>query len=167
MKKIAISAFFVLLAVAFIGCDSKKNEWSYLYGYTNNDIIGTYHFSNATYAFESLTESEYCHLCDDAEIMVSPFQGNSVSITVKCPAEGYNQTFTGRPTYNEDDFLINMTDNPFEPNIEYTLTASVYTNAKGEIRLHGFARKIIYELDLNHLQIVKACYNYYFDVIKD
>ena len=167
MKKTLISAFFILLAVAFVGCKDEKKGWDYLYGYTNDDIIGTYHFSNVADAFESLTPSEYCYLCDDAEVTISSYQENSVKFTIKCPEEGYNQTFTGRPTYNEDDFLINMSVNPFEPNTEYTVTASVYTNAKGEIRLHGFARKIIYGVDLNQQQFVQFCYNYYFDVIKD
>ena len=167
MKKILISAFFLLIAVAFIGCDGKKNEWNYKYGYTNDDIIGTYHYSNLSDAFESLTESEYCFLCDDAEITVSSYQENSVKFTIKCPNENYNQTFTGRPTYNEDDFMISMTNNSIELNTEYTLMASVYTNVKGEIRLHGFARKIIYGVDLNQQQFVKFCYNYYFDVIKN
>ena len=105
MKKTLISAFFILLAMAFVGCKDEKKGWDYLYGYTNDDIIGTYHFSNVADAFESLTPSEYCYLCDDAEVTISSYQENSVKFTIKCPEEGYNQTFTGRPTYNEDDFL--------------------------------------------------------------
>ena len=167
MKKIAISAFFLLIAVAFIGCESKKSEWNYKYGYTNDDIIGTYHFSNLADTFESLTESEYCFLCDDAEITISSYQENSVRFTIKCPEAGYNHTFSGKPTYSDDDFLINMSESVLGVNIEYSVTASVYTNAKNEIRLHGFARKIVFEYDTNQQQVVKYCYNYYFDVIKN
>ena len=167
MKKTLISAFFILLAVAFVGCKDEKKGWDYLYGYTNDDIVGTYHFSNVADAFESLTESEYCHLCDDAEITISSYQENSVKFTIKCPDAGYNHSFTGRTSYSENDFLINMSEKALGVNIEYTVTASVYTNAKSEIRLHGFARKIIYQYDTNQEEIVKECYNYYFDVIKN
>jgi len=167
MKKTLISAFFILLAVAFVGCKDEKKGWDYLYGYTNDDIVGTYHFSNVADAFESLTESEYCHLCDDAEITISSYQENSVKFTIKCPDAGYNHSFTGRTSYSENDFLINMSEKALGVNIEYTVTASVYTNAKNEIRLHGFARKIIYQYDTNQEEIVKECYNYYFDVIKN
>ena len=167
MKKTLISAFFILLAVAFVGCKDEKKGWDYLYGYTNDDIVGTYHFSNVADAFESLTESEYCHLCDDAEITISSYQENSVKFTIKCPDAGYDHSFTGRTSYSENDFLINMSEKALGVNIKYTVTASVYTNAKSEIRLHGFARKIIYQYDTNQEEIVKECYNYYFDVIKN
>ena len=101
MKQMKMSAFFLLLAVMLVGCKDEKKEWNYLYGYTNEDIIGTYHFSNAADAFDSLIESEYCFLCDDAEITISPLE-NMIDFVVKCPDENnFQHVFRGKPTYNE------------------------------------------------------------------
>ena len=61
-----------------------------------------------------------------------------------------NATLKGNPALNDDDFLITLVDYPYE------LTAYVYTNASGQIRLHGFVRKN------NHDHPT-----YYFDVIKN
>ena len=160
MKQIKISAFFLLLAVMLVGCKDERKEWNYLYGYTNEDIIGAYHFSNVTDAFDSLIESEYCFLCDDAEITISPYMENRIEFVVKCPDENFHHVFQGMPTYNENECLISMTDN------YYSVSAFVYTNAKGQIRLHGFARYGI-PAPAENPSAVTTCYNYYFDVIKN
>ena len=49
---------------------------------------------------------------------------------------------------------------------DYTLTAYVYKNAKGDIRLHGFARRIYYETVYESgipVKRVKSMINYYFE----
>lgn len=157
----------VALAMMLVSCEKPpKSEWSYIYGYSNEDVIGTYHFSNVSDAFETLTEGEYCHLCSDAEISIAPYATNSVEFHVKSANAGYDQIFTGAPSHNNNDFLITMS-NQVGSTTEYTVTASVYNNAKGDIRLHGFARKIIYGIDTENHKYLKYCYNYYFDVIKN
>lgn len=168
MKNKTLKLVLVALGLMLVSCGkNQKSEWSYLYGYSNLDIIGTYHFSDLPDAFDALEENEFCHLCRDAEITISPYSGSSVEFKIKCPNEGYDQTFTGDPSLNEDDFLINLRKSPSSSNTEYSVTASVYQNSKGEIRLHGYARKTVYGVDSNQQQYVRYCYNYYFDVIKN
>lgn len=107
-----------------------------------------------------MIESEYCFLCDDAEITISPLE-NMIDFVVKCPDENnFQHVFRGKPTYNENECLISMTDN------YYSVSAFVYTNAKGQIRLHGFARYGI-PAPADDPSAVTTCYNYYFDVIKN
>ena len=167
MKNKALTLMVLVLGLMLVSCGKDPNsEWTKYYGYTNDDIIGTYRFSNVSDAFASLTESDYCHLCSDAQITIASYSMNSVEFHVKSPNADYDQTFTGVPSHNTDDFLISMS-NQMGSTTEYTVTATVYNNAKGEIRLHGFARKIIYGIDDEEHKYVKYCYNYYFDVIKN
>lgn len=168
MKNKTLKLMLMALGLMLVSCGkTQKTEWNHYYGYTNTDIVGTYRFSNLPDAFDALTEGEYCHLCKDAEITISHYSGSSIEFKVNCSNEGYNQTFTGDPSHNEDDFLINMTNGHSTSNTEYSVSASVYDNSKGEIRLHGYARKTIYGVDSNQHQYVRESYNYYFDVIKN
>ena len=166
MKNKTAKLMLAALVLMLVSCGKdQKSEWNYVYGYSNDDIIGTYRFSNVSDAFETLAEGDYCHLCSDAEISIAPYESNSVEFHVKSTNAGYEQTFTGSPSHNDDDFLVSMSKQGGLT--EYTVTASVYNNAQGDIRLHGFARKIIYGIDEEQHQYVKYCYNYYFDVIKN
>ena len=49
-KNITLAALFMLVALVFTGCE-KKNEWSYFYNYSVDDIAGDYHYSNVSNAF--------------------------------------------------------------------------------------------------------------------
>ena len=178
MKKIAISAFFVLLAVAFIGCDSKKNEWNYKYGYTNDDIIGEYSFSNIDKVFDDLEQSGYCHICDNAEISVTAASAKTVNFIINCPDDNFSRTFIGVPTKNPGDCMIRMSSGYIQTGGSqlraYNLLASVYQNDEQKIRLHGFAALNTYKLvavpntdPILYDTIQDSGVNYYFDVIKN
>jgi len=83
---------------------------------------------------------------------------------------GFNKTFTGRLVLNGDAFLISMSM-PTSVYPDYEVTAYVYKNDKGNVRLHGFARHIYYEnlvvdFDGTVHKDVKSMVNYYFDVVK-
>ena len=151
MKNIRILSVLFLLSLFFVSCEEEQNnEWERYYGYTNEEIIGSYSNSNVADAFDGLTESLYCHICDDARITVTAESENMVRFSVNSAEAALNTSLKGNPALNDDDFLITLVDSP------YKLTAYVYTNAEGQLRLHGFVRA--YSPNL---------VNYYFDVIKN
>ena len=151
MKKIKILSVLLMLGILFVSCDKEqKSEWERHYGYTNAEITGSYSNSNVADAFDGLTESLYCHICDDARVTITSESENTVQFSIRSTKAELNATLKGNPALNDDDFLITLTDSPYE------LTAYVYTNAEGQLRLHGFVRA--YSPNL---------VNYYFDVIKN
>ena len=173
MKKMRFMALLLMVGAMMLACkkDGAK-EWQQFYDFTLDDIKGTYAFSYVSSAFDGLMETSYSHICDDANITVSNYLGSESSIEFKmnCKKVSFNKSFTGKPAINEDDpFLLNMASPNSSENPDYTLTAYVYKNAKGDIRLHGFARRIYYEIvvenGVNHKK-VKSMINYYFDVKK-
>ncbi len=168
-----VMALLLLVGAMMVACQKDNaKEWQQFYDFTLDDVKGTYDFSYVSSAFDGLTETPYCHICEDANIIVSSYLGSesSIEFKVNCTKETFNKSFTGRPAINEDaPFLLNMTSPNTSEYPDYTLTAYVYKNAKGDIRLHGFARRIEYEIvvenGVNHKR-VKSMINYYFDVIK-
>ena len=173
MKNIKYLSVLVVLGLFFVSCEkqSQEKEWDKYYGYPNEEIVGTYAFSNVKDAFDGLTENAYCHICEDAKINITASSGNTIEFKVNCPSDEFNRTFEGRPCLTDDDFLIQMTIPSSSPHPDYELTVYVYKNDKGDIRLHGFARHITYQIDTNSdgtvLYKIKSKINYYFDVIKN
>ena len=161
-RNIIWAAFLLMFALVFSGCEKKKTEWTYLYGYTVDDIAGTYHYSNIADAFDLITESNDVFICEDAILTVRKNTETTVEIRLKCPDEGYDQTFDGQPFNATDDFRIYLRkgSEPTRPTFE--LNATVYTNKQGEIRLHGYGRKLKY-----HHEDGWYYQNWYFDMIKD
>lgn len=174
MKPVKLMPVLLLLSVLFVGCEKQPQEkdWHRLYGYTIDDIAGTYAFSNISDAFDGLTESPYCHICEDAQITVTASSGNTIEFRVNCPDETFNKLFEGRPCATDGAYMVNMKLPASSIYPVYELTAYVNENDKGDIRLHGFARHIVYELVYNPEteetdHVVKSKTNYYFDVIKN
>lgn len=173
MKKMRFMALLLMVGTLMVACQKDDaKEWQQFYDFTLDDIKGTYDFSYVSSAFNGLTETSFCHICEDAAVSVSTYLGSesSIEFKVNCAKETFNKSFTGRPAINEDDpFLLNMSSPNTSDYPDYTLTAYVYKNAKGDIRLHGFARRIYYEIvvenGVNH-KVVKSMINYYFDVKK-
>lgn len=178
MKKTLISAFFLLLAVVFVGCKDEKKEWNHKYGYTIDEIIGEYAFSNIDKVFDDLEPSSYCHICDDAEISVTRVSAGTVRFKINCPNDNYSRTFTGAPTKNPDDFMIRMSSGYEQYGGSrlraYNVNAFVYQNNAQQIRLHGFSSLNTYKLVLVpgteppiYDTVQDSGVNYYFDVIKN
>ena len=173
MKNIKFLPIFILLCAFFVSCEKpQQDEWDEHYGYTNEDIAGVYVFSNITNAFGDMTESAYCHICEDAKIEITAGSGGSIEFKMQCPSDDFNRTFEGLPRVTDNDFLINMRAPSWESYPNYELTVYVYKNNQGGTRLHGFARHVVYQLVYNPVteetdHIVKSKVNYYFDVIKN
>ena len=172
MKNIKWLPLLLMLGVFLVSCEKEqKKEWNKYYGYSNEEIVGSYSFSKVEDAFEDLTESAYCHICEDAKINITARSESIIEFNVNCPNDEFNRTFEGRPCLTDDDFLINMTAPSGTPHPDYELTVYVYKNDQGDIRLHGFARHIKYEIhnDPNGMPVynIKSKVNYYFDVIKN
>ena len=173
MKNIKYLSVLLMLSLLFVSCEkqSQNKEWNKHYGYTNEEIIGSYAYSKVANAFDGLTESIYCHICEDAKINITGEGGNIIEFKVNCPSDEFNRTFEGRPCMTDDDFLINMTAPSGNSHPDYELTVYVYKNDKGDIRLHGFARHITYQIvdnaDGTTVYNVESKVNYYFDVIKN
>ncbi len=151
MKHIKILFVLLLLGFVFASCEKEqKNEWNKHYGYTKGEIVGPYSYSNVANAFDGLNNNIYCHICEDAIICIFADSGDKIRFDFKSAKAELNVSLTGPIVLNENDFLINYADGLFH------LTAYVYTNAAGQIRLHGFVRRDAGDRD-----------TYYFDVIKN
>lgn len=172
MKKMRFLTLLLMVGVLMTACQKDDaKEWDKYYGYTVDEIKGTYAFSYVASAFDGLTENNYCHICQDAEISVTSYleSESSIAFNVNCPKASFNKTFTGRPVMSEDGFLVKMSLPSTSPDPDYELTVYVYKNAKKDIRLHGFARHILYETIVENgttIKRVKSMVNYYFDVKK-
>jgi hypothetical protein len=173
IKNIKYLLVLFILSLLFVSCEKQpQKEWTKLYGYTAEEIAGTYAFSNISDAFESLTENAYCHVCEDAKIDITAGSANTIEFHVNCPSDEFNRTFEGRPRATDDDYLINLTYPAISSHPSYELTAYVYKNHQGDIRIHGFARHVIYETVYNpsteqNDYVPKSNINYWFDVIKN
>ena len=174
MKKMRFLPLVLVLGVLLFSCKKDETkEWKQFYNFTLEDVMGTYTNSNVTGAFEGLKENDFCHICEDAEVSISPYMGSDSSIEFKvyCSKAGFNKTFTGHPVLNSDAFLISMSMPASSIYPDFEVTAYVYKNDKGNVRLHGFARHIYYEnlvvdFDGTVHKDVKSMVNYYFDVVK-
>jgi hypothetical protein len=176
MKKMRFLPLMLVLGVLLFSCKKDETkEWKQFYDFTLEDIMGTYTYSNVSGAFNALTENDFCHICEDAVVDISPYFGSNTSIEFKvnCQKANFSKSFTGHPVLNDDNFLISISIIPPSSNYpDYEVTAYVYKNDKGNIRLHGFARHIYYEnlvvdFDGTEHKDVKYMVNYYFDVIKN
>ncbi len=177
MRKAFLFTLIGLMALA--SCKPDKNEWSKVYGYTQEDIVGEYTNSNIDDAFDGLEEVEenhYCHLCDDATITITPSGSSNISLNIQCPEAGFSRTFQGNPAKMDDDFLIRMSSGYLYSGGRlraYNLMAYVYRNEAQQIRLHGFASLDNYTLvypipDNPNADTIKSnSHTYYFDVIKN
>ena len=176
-KHNTLAAVLMLFALVFTGCE-KKNEWSKYSGYSNEDIIGNYSYSNVTDAFYGLSEGEFCHICPDAEISITGLTDNTVKFVIKCPEAEFSREYIGTPRKFKNDFMVQMTSGYLSRGSNklksYTLTSYVYKNEVGKIRLHGFAsynkfnveHPVPSDLTIVDTVLIQSV-NYYFDMIKD
>ena len=178
MKRFKLFALLCLLGVSFVSCNDKtKSEWSNYYGYTNNEIVGTYSFSNVSTAFDGV-EGIGRHACPDAEvdIQVSSQNSNMLQFTINCPDEEYSRTIEDYATPNENDFMLRMSSGYIHSGSGkvkiYVVNAHVLRNGKQQIRLSGFSALNTYneiidsESGTSSYVQVDGEY-YYFDVIKN
>ena len=174
MKKMRFLPLVLVFGLLLFSCKKDETkEWKQFYDFTLADIMGTYTNSNVSGAFDALTENDFCHICEDAVINMSSYLGSdsSIEFNVNCQKANFNKSFTGRPVMNDDNFLISMSMPATSIYPYYEVTAYVYKNDKGNVRLHGFARHIYYEnvvvdFDGTEHKDVKSMVNYYFDVLK-
>ena len=161
MKNTKFLLALLMLGFLFVSCEKQQQEeWTHYYGYNIEEIAGTYTFSHVDDAFDGLTESVYCHICEDAKISVTAGSGGTIEFKLNCPSDDFNRTFEGLPRLTDNDFLISMTAPSWSP--IYKLTVYVYKNNEGQIRFHGFARHVH-----NAGTVQEYPVNYYFDVIKN
>lgn len=174
MKNYRRMALLCLMGLFLASCGDSKTEWENFYGYTNDDIIGTYSFSNVPDAFEGV-EGVDRYACDNAEISIAPYSGRQVEFKINCPSQGFNRTFTGVPSPNDGDFMVRMSSG-YKPYGNgklraYNMTGYVLKNEKQQLRMHGFASINIYKLVALETggtdTIPDDGKYYYFDVIKN
>ena len=175
MKNYTLMALLCLMGLFFASCNGgSKTEWENYYGYTNNDIIGTYSYSNVADAFEGV-EGAGRYACDNAEISVAPYSGSQVEFKINCPSQGFNRTFTGKPSPNNDDFMVHMSSGYQHYGSNklraYNVTGYVLKNTKQQLRIHGYAAVNTYKLIVLETGGVDTIPDngtyYYFDVIKN
>ena len=65
MKRISIISLLLFLGFATVSCNKEKK------GYTIDDIVGEYIFSNAADTFDGLEADENTFLCYDAVITIT------------------------------------------------------------------------------------------------
>lgn len=171
-KTFTLSLFCLLFAMVFVSCEkNEKKEWSRFLGYTVSDIVGEYSYSNASDAFSSLIESDEGHLCPDAEISITSNSAQAVSLRVVCPDHNFQKSFSGKPSLNANDFLIEMYGGM--SNLKrYGITTEVMKNEQKDVRLKGFVTEDHYQRIYDtEAQVYDTVYDYsvkyYFDVIKN
>ena len=175
MKNYKLIVLLCMVGLFSASCNKdSKTDWENYYGYTNNDIIGTYSFSNVSDAFEGV-EGVGRYSCDNAEISVSQYSGSQVEFNINCPSQGFNRTFTGKPSPNSNDFMVHMSSGYQHYGNgklrAYNLTGYVLKNSKQQLRMHGFAAVNTYKLVALETggtdTIPDDGKYYYFDVIKN
>ena len=177
MKNYKLLVLSCLMGIFFSSCkEESKSEWKNYYGYTNEDVIGTYSFSNISTAFDGV-EGVGRHSCPDAEVSIetSPQNPKMLRITVKCPKEEFERTIDDFATPNEDDFMLHMSTGIMHTGNKikaYNVTAYVMKNGKEQLRLHGYAAvntyKEVYNEESGNTSYVQDDGEYYyFDVIKN
>lgn len=175
MKNYKLLVLLCLVGLSFASCKDKSDtEWENYYGYTNKDILGTYSFSNVSDAFEGV-EGEGRYACQNAEISISTYSGSQVEFKINCPSQGFNRSFTGKPSPNADDFMVHMsTGYQYYGNGRlraYNVTGYVLKNPKQQLRIHGYASMNTYKLvpieGVGTDTIPDDGKYYYFDVIKN
>ena len=177
MKNYKLLTLFCLMGIFFTSCkEESMSEWKNCYGYTNEDVVGTYAFSNISTAFDGVEEVGR-HVCPDAEVSIQPSTQNPniLRFTINCPDLEYTQTVEDYATPNEDDFMLRMSTGYIHSGNKvkvYVVNAHVMKNAKQELRLSGFSAVNSYKEVYNeesgttsYLQIDGEYY--YFDVIKN
>lgn len=157
MKNFRLFAWLCVLGVLLASCD-KKSEWTNYYGYTCQDIAGSYGPSNVASAFDGLTEGDLCHICNDAQIEITS-NGSKITLKFKSVKGGLEKSWDGNPIMNENDFLLQMGEvSGGMPEI----LATVYIDQSHQVRLHGYVRKVKSYTPEGAVYI-----NYYFDVIRN
>ena len=152
MKHKLLTIMFFACCLLLTSCNKEKQgEWNNFSQYTMTDLIGDYSYSHVDGAFDGLTEGELCHICDDADISVTSGNGSKLQFAFRSVKGNLVRTISGSPKPTDDSFLIYITESG------YQLTANVYKDKNGRIRLHGYVRRA------NEYGTV----NYYFDVIKN
>lgn len=161
------------LLIACVSCEKQKtDEWKYWFGYTKEDVIGTYSHSNLSDAFSGLSDGEFSVLCDDAEITVTAGEGNQIGFLLKSAKAGLSHPFSGIPSLNGDDFLIQLQDSKVNISSSqfyvFRLSARVLQDNDGRVRLQGSASKDYYVISQNHPDpVFDYKKSYYFDVINN
>ena len=167
----------MVLGALLASCERvSQSEWENFFGYTNEDVIGTYSFSNVADAFEGV-EGVGRHASPDAEISIEPYSANTIEFKINCPSQGFNRSFTGKPMHIADDVMLRLSSGykPYNGGLRaYNVTGYVLKNTKSEVRLHGYAAVNTYRIEqmqtpqglLPDTIQVDGTY-YYFDVIKN
>ena len=175
MKNYKLLALLCLLGLFLASCNKEpKSEWENFYGYSKDDVIGTYTFSNIANVFDDV-EGIGRHACPDAIISISPYFESSIEFKINCPSDNFSKTIQGQPTPNDNDFMLHMTSGYIESGHDkykaYNVTAYVRKNAQQEIRLHGFASVNTYHIVEGEgggiIYVMDDGEYYYFDVIKN
>ena len=176
MKNCKLLALLCMLGVFLASCKEPKSEWENFYSYTNEDVIGTYSFSNVSTAFDGV-EGVGRHVCPDAEVSIQPSSQypNMLRFTINCPDLEYTRTIEDYATPNEGDFMLRMSSGYIHSgnNVKiYVVNAHVLKNAKQELRLSGFSAINTYK-EVHNEESGTTSYvqvngeYYYFDVIKN
>ena len=177
MKNRKLLALLCLLSLFFVSCNKEpKSEWTNYYGFTNDEVVGTYSYSEVSTAFDGV-EGVGRHACLDAEvsIQVSDQNPNMLRFTINCPKEEYSRTIEDYATPNEDDFMLRMSTGYIYSGNKiraYNVNAYVMKNEKQELRLHGYSAMNTYKTVTNEetgavTMVQTDGVYYYFDVIKN
>lgn len=175
MKKFKLLALLCMMGLFFVSCKNEdpESEWENFYGYTNEDIIGDYTFSNIEGVFNDV-EGTGRYACPDAEIKIIPYFESSVELRINCPSDNFSKSFQGQPIHNDDDFMLHMTSGYIPSGNKYkayNVTAYVMKNDKQQLRLHGYSAVNTYHTVEGEggaaIYVMDNGVYYYFDVIKD
>ncbi len=154
MKRLIIITLLSLgMTYALTSCKDDKPEWKKFFGYTTEDILGDY-VANTDESVYSDIPTNNNVVFKDATIHIQNYAKSLITLKVNFPSETM-LTFHGLAPINDADYLISMKNNG------YALSATVYHDELGDIRLHGFV-----QFGVSGDTTVYTT-NYYFDVVKE
>lgn len=165
-----------MVATLLSSCKEDKKEWSYMYGYNREDVLGNYTFSNIPKAYDGLEENAYCHICDSAMVSITSSGENSILFELNSPSNNVFRVFNGLPSLTPNDFMIDMigswTSLSSSRLRRNSVTAYVYKNDKDDRRLSGFVAEnywkvITYPDSDDKDTIFDYSVKYHFDVVRD
>ena len=107
-KTFQLCVLLFMVATLLSSCKEDKKEWSYMYGYNREDVLGNYTFSNIPKAFDGLEENVYCHICDSAMVSITSSGEKSILFELNSPSDNVFRVFNGLPSLTPNDFMIDM-----------------------------------------------------------
>lgn len=132
----------IISIVMLAGCREKEQQWHKFFGFTVDDVEGTY-YSTPDADFDIPTTSAYVKYYDDVDVTITKLSDKSLNFRIEIPNE-YVKVFTGQAGALSDEgannpyyIMLSANDSIWS----HTLSVDVLRDDDGVIALRGEVRK--------------------------